>query len=405
MGRSFCGFISVPEKAIIKRFRKGDAMRTECTKYMYDGKWTQDFLERSRTDYHTDDVPEIKAIENALLLPQKDAAGHSWGIGGAVSPDGRIVEETCIGQVFGGTYQVRDEDIQYSSEIFYFIPIIPRHWGHFLIDVLSRFWFIIDGSDKGYRIAFCGKDFPDNKITENYLEALKILGVDEKRLLFVEKPMKVAKILIPEASYGDGKPYSDIYLKIIQSLKENALAMESVKRLNPIEKVYFTRQQFRRAHMTEVGEKEIEVAFRSSGFTVLAPEKLSVEEQVYYFATAGEIASISGTISHNIVFCEEGTKVAVLNRCCLPNIAQFSINQISKATVTYIDVYAKETMKRAEYWPVWVEVNDNLDQFMNDNGHRMSSVPLYKRSLVKLRNYGRYEYLIQRMNLKRLLRR
>ena len=380
-------------------------MRTECTKYMYDCKWTQDFLERSRADYHTDDVPGFKIIENALLLPQKEASGHSWGIGGAVSPDGTVAEASCIGQVFGGAYQVREEDILYNGEILYFIPIIPRHWGHFLIDVLSRFWFIIDGSDRGYRIAFCGKDFPDHKLTGNYLETLKILGVDEKRLLFIEKPTRAAKILIPEASYGDGKPYSDIYVRIIQRLKEKAMGMESVRRLETIEKIYFTRQQFRRAHMTEVGEKEIEELFRSSGFTVLAPEKLTVEEQIFYFSTAGEIASISGTISHNIVFCEEGTKVAVLNRCCLPNIAQFSINQISKATVTYIDVYAKETMRRAEYWPVWVEVNDNLNRFMSDTGHGTSSIPFYKRSLVKLRNYGRYEYLIQRMNLKRLLRR
>ena len=380
-------------------------MRTECTKYMYDCKWTQDFLERSRADYHTDDVPGFKIIENALLLPQKEASGHSWGIGGAVSPDGTVAEASCVGQVFGGAYQVREEDILYNGEILYFIPIIPRHWGHFLIDVLSRFWFIIDGSDMGYRIAFCGKDFPDHKLTGNYLETLKILGVVEKRLLFIEKPTRAAKILIPEASYGDGKPYSDIYVRIIQRLKEKAMGMESVRRLETIEKIYFTRQQFRRAHMTEVGEKEIEELFRSSGFTVLAPEKLTVEEQIFYFSTAGEIASISGTISHNIVFCEEGTKVAVLNRCCLPNIAQFSINQISKATVTYIDVYAKETMRREEYWPVWVEVNDNLNRFMSDTGHGTSSIPLYKRSLVKLRNYGRYEYLIQRMNLKRLLRR
>ena len=182
-------------------------MRTECTKYMYDCKWTQDFLERSRADYHTDDVPGFKIIENALLLPQKEASGHSWGIGGAVSPDGTVAEASCVGQVFGGAYQVREEDILYNGEILYFIPIIPRHWGHFLIDVLSRFWFIIDGSDRGYRIAFCGKDFPDHKLTGNYLETLKILGVDEKRLLFIEKPTRAAKILIPEASYGDGKPY------------------------------------------------------------------------------------------------------------------------------------------------------------------------------------------------------
>ena len=71
----------------------------------------------------------------------------------------------------------------------------------------------LTGVTGGYRIAFCGKDFPDHKLTGNYLETLKILGVDEKRLLFIEKPTRAAKILIPEASYGDGKPYSDIYVR------------------------------------------------------------------------------------------------------------------------------------------------------------------------------------------------
>ena len=380
-------------------------MRTVCTKYMFDCKWTQDFLERSKTDYRTDHAPVMKTVDDALLLPQKDADGHSWGIGGAVDSDGKIVEESCMGQVFGGTYPIRNEDIIYNNEVLYFIPIIPKHWGHFLIDVLSRFWFMIDGSDKGYRIAFCGKDFPDLQITGNYLEALQLLGVDEKRLLFIEKPMKASKIMIPEASYGDGKPYSDIYSKVIQRLKERTMTLEAVKKLEPIDRIYFTRQQFRRARMTEVGEKEIESLFRANGFAVLAPEMLTVKEQIFYFATAKEIASISGTISHNIVFCGEGTKVSVLNRCCLPNVAQFSINQISKAMVTYIDVYAKETMRREKYWPVWVEVNDNLNRFMKDTGYQPGGSSLLKRTAVKLKNYERYEYLTLRMHVKRLLLR
>ena len=52
--------------------------------------------------------------------------------------------------------------------------------------------------------------------------------------------------------------------------------------------------------MTEIGEHEIEELFRVNGFTVFAPEQLTVTEQIFYFSTAKEIAAISGTISHNI---------------------------------------------------------------------------------------------------------
>ena len=157
--------------------------------------------------------------------------------------------------------------------------------------------------------------------------------------------------------------------------------------------------------MTEIGENEIEELFRVNGFTVFAPEQLTVTEQIFYFSTAKEIAAISGTISHNIVFCENGTEVVILNRCCLPNIAQFSVNQISKATITYIDVYAKETMRRPKYWPVWVEINDNLIHYMNDNGFDKRPVQAGNKSVIKIKNYVHYEYLNVRMRLKKLLRK
>ena len=380
-------------------------MRTERTDYMYDCEWTEDFLKRSAVNYHSDVVPGIKEVKDATILPQKDAEGHPWGLGGAVYPDGAFVEESRMGETFGGSYPIKHEDVIDMQEAAYYIPIIPRHWGHFLLDVLCRFWFIANGTDEGCRIAFCGKDFPDHQITGNYLEALNLLGIEESRLLFVDKPMRFSKIMIPEASYGDGKPYTDAYLAVIRRLKEKALTSKIIDDLQPVERIYFTRTRFRRARMTEIGENEIEELFRVNGFTVFAPEQLTVTEQIFYFSTAKEIAAISGTISHNIVFCENGTEVVILNRCCLPNIAQFSVNQISKATITYIDVYAKETMRRPKYWPVWVEINDNLIHYMNDNGFDKRPVQAGNKSVIKIKNYVHYEYLNVRMRLKKLLRK
>lgn len=379
-------------------------MQTECTDYMYECEWTEDFLKRTAVNYHSDVVPEIKEVKDATILPQKDAEGHPWGLGGAVYPDGAFVEESRMGETFGGSYPIKQEDVIDTKEKVYYIPIIPRHWGHFLLDVLCRFWFIANGTDEGCRIAFCGKDFPDHQITGNYLEALNLLGIEESRLLFVDKPMRFSKIMIPEASYGDGKPYTDAYLAVIRWLKEKALTSKAIEDLQPIEKIYFTRTRFRRARMTEIGEKEIEELFHKNGFTVLAPEQLTVTEQIFYFSSAKEIAAISGTISHNIVFCESGTEVAILNRCCLPNMAQFSINQISKARITYIDVYAKETMRRPKYWPVWVEVNQSLLRFLDDKGYTEGRPSPFLMAKTKGNYFLQYQLLNMKMGVKRALR-
>ena len=43
-------------------------MQTECTDYMYECEWTEDFLKRTAVNYHSDYVPEIKeAVDNSKV--------------------------------------------------------------------------------------------------------------------------------------------------------------------------------------------------------------------------------------------------------------------------------------------------------------------------------------------------
>ena len=63
-------------------------------------------------------------------------------------------------------------------------------------------------------------------------------------------------------------------------------------------KIYFTRTQFSKK---DVGEWEIERGFKMNGYTVLAPEKLSLAEQAFYIHHADSIVSLAGTICHNYI--------------------------------------------------------------------------------------------------------
>ena len=66
-------------------------MKTERTDYMYDCEWTEDFLKRSAVNYHSDVVPGIKEVKDVIILPQKDAEGHPWGLGGSSLCRNRIL--------------------------------------------------------------------------------------------------------------------------------------------------------------------------------------------------------------------------------------------------------------------------------------------------------------------------
>lgn len=342
---------------------------------MFENQWTKLTEQIADTDYSNTEEPYFTVVESGTILPSKPSNLKTWGLGGAVDSDGNLVE-ACVGRSFGGYYEADMAHALRIHETVYYVPVVPRHWGHFLVDVLSRLWFVVD-QDEGYRIAFCGEGWPEDRITGNYLQALTYLGVEEERLLFVDQVMRFDRIIIPSATFGasDEKTYQSFrYQKVINRITQSAMASSEVTMLNPIKRIYFTRTGFYRAKVNEIGEKEIERMFQKNGYTIISPEKKSLSEQIFYFQTAEEVVSLSGTIPHNIVFAGENTQLIILNRTCVPNYTQLKLNQMFHIPVTYVDCYSKWTEQHPRTYggkdggPIWVEVTEELMRFMKDRG-------------------------------------
>ncbi len=380
-------------------------MRAENTQYMYDSSWTDDFKHRSELDYYSPELPEMVELEETVILPAKESVMRTWGIGG-VDVDELSFENIRQGIAFGGHYSYSPEEVVSLNETVYYIPVIMKHWGHFLIDVLSRFWFLLDDMDEGHRIAFCSLDFKDTSLEGNYAEVIRFLDVTPERLVLVDRPMRFRKIVVPKAAFGYSMSIHGVFLRTIARIKERALCDPQVKELTPVDKVYFTRTKFRRAKLLEVGEKDIENLFFACGYTVMSPEQLSFVEQVFYISNCKEMAALSGSIMHNVLFTEKNTRVAILNRTCMPNPPQFPINQTAEAEIVYIDCYSKWILSHPRDYggpkagPVWLEANENLYKYLYDSGYGKiltdSKLPTEK----KLRNIMQYCYLSVRVKAK-----
>ena len=49
-----------------------EEMKKIGTDYMYEGKWTDEFLRLNSTDYCTEQSPEITELKDAVILPARE---------------------------------------------------------------------------------------------------------------------------------------------------------------------------------------------------------------------------------------------------------------------------------------------------------------------------------------------
>ncbi len=369
------------------------------TKYMKNNTWTQKYVEMYSHNYESKKLPQMHKTENGYILPLKEQEGYSWGVGGVVDSHGVINQFSCVGiKAFGGSYIFEKEKVSVIEDKVIFIGILPKHWGHFITDTVSRLWFVLDaGEYKNCKIAVCTWGWGnETKISGNYADMFRYLGIDPEKIILVRDVIKAREIIVPDPVMGYETKYHRYYKDILEFACQNALTDDAVKNLEPYKKVYFTRTHFLKSKLKEVGEKEIEKDFERAGYKIFAPESLSLCEQIFYIRHCERMAAISGTITHNAIFSKNGLGLTILNRTCVLNPPQVRINQLFDVECIYVDVYSKaveQTHREYGVGPILIEENNLLIRYFND----IEKVDVHKSVLskvsVKVKNQMVYRFL------------
>lgn len=367
-------------------------------RYMYDNQWKNEFKNACQEKLIDKSAPYIVTVEDGVILPlKKEGDRPIWGKDGVLDKNDEFIKETKVAESFGGKYNYDSKHVEYLHETIVYIGVIPRQWGHFIIDTLCRLWYFIDRTElKDFKIAFCGWGWQNNEITGNYLETLKLLGIESEKLLFITNPVRVDKILIPSMTMGFSEKYNKKFKSVTNKIIEKVFTNETIRNLDVYDKIYFTRRKFAK-NKYDVGEKEIEEYFNENGFKVLSPEKLTAAEQIYYINKCKVLACMQGTLSHNCVFMQDNGKLVMINRTGKINPPQLRLNQLYGINCVYIDAYAKRIEKHPiEYGqlPLWVEVNDNLKRYFLENRMKELKPGVLRGLYIKLRNFMQYYFLL-----------
>lgn len=298
---------------------------------------------------------------NATILPLRDLQeeGILCGRGGVVDERGEYVALSGFPERIDRTYPF--ENPVYRDERVVYCGYLMNHWGHFLVECVNRLWYALENDVSVDKFVFFVDENEERTIKGNYKEFFELLHIWEK-IELVNTPTTYREVIVPEISAACMKFYSPQYLAIFDAVAANA-------RIDPgwtaYDKIYFTRSSFAKGNDYDFGLDSLDSFFRNNGFYLLAPETVTLSHMIYLIRSASEIATISGSVHHNMLFGQNGKKLTIMERLIINDDHQVTINRLKELNVTPVDanfhLYPVDTCG-----PYIVGCNHILEKFIQD---------------------------------------
>ena len=273
-----------------------------------------------------------ETFSNATILPLQKFEQDSllFGRGGVVNNHGDYIDTSAISDRVQGAYEHTIQE--HIDEKVVYCGFFVGQWGHFLIESVSRLWYFLENDSTIDHYVFFLKDGEKKTISGNYREFFQLLGIWHK-LKFINKPTQYREVVIPELSYSRMNYYSDQYKDLFQTI---SLAAQIQKKDLP-SKIYLSRSKIKNIEKKEFGLKILDSYFQNNGYKILHPEQITLTELIAYIDGADEIATLSGSLHHNLLFAQDNKKIIIIERNVLNNEIQVDINRIRHFETTYID--------------------------------------------------------------------
>lgn len=196
---------------------------------------------------------------------------------------------------------------------------LTSHYGHFLLETLSRFWALQPGEVyDNYVFHQFLHNIPDIETFSPIKVTFEAYGIDPKKVLIIDSPIRFENLTVPNSLISINnsgnieqavvyKHISDYCLKNYRK-EENFFSKLFPSRLEKLlkaKKIYLSRSKFNSGKFVK-NESDIENIFKSFGFTILSPELLNFVDQVLLFNNVEVLAGLNGSAMHNTLFMQKG---------------------------------------------------------------------------------------------------
>ena len=289
-------------------------------------------------------------INNGIVTPFKSIDDNNYIYeGGIYNSKGNLIKSSirdydsdCLYK-YNDIHEIDIEDFLFVPSNSVFIGHITNHYGHFLLETMSRFWVFLFN----YLHKFQIKNIVFIKwIDENYKYNLfeiisNMLNLNKYKIIFVNEPTKFENIFIPQKLCNINKKIlieqKFIYDELLKSCYFNPNAKIH-------KKIYITR--FRGSKRVK-NENDIINLFKKYNFYILNPEVKNFRNDIFLYKQATIIAGLDGSNLHNVVFANNKTNLIYIS-----SQRNLVANQVQCNKLKSIKMY---------FIPYYQTVKDNFD--------------------------------------------
>lgn len=310
----------------------------------------------------------VETKDNATILPLRkmDDTDAYWGRGGVVDSDGVYIELSKTPNLIDHSYQI--DNAEFEDKKVVYCGFFRHHWGEFIAYCLPRLWYSLRNDATIEEYVFFTDENKEYRLLGNFKILLERLGILDK-VRIISKPTKFKTVIVPELSYDTAnKFYSNEYLRLFDTINHNSKFVSDEKN----EKIFLTRSGLKKSASMESGVEMLDDFFSKNGYKVLSPEKISLDELIFYLDNAKTIGCISGTLPHNILFSKgqgEGKNVIVIERNAMFNFFQPETDLMTNANITFIDANISLYPVELSYGPFIYYNTKYLEKFADDNDY------------------------------------
>ena len=193
------------------------------------------------------------------------------------------------------------------------------HFGHFLVEALSRLWALDHVPLKPKSVIYIAHGSAQNQKLDKYQAFYQALGINIPILAY-DTPVQVEHLYVPELGFGwggrfDGAPAFHAFVRSRLGQKVEASGGPDL---------YISRSKLWGQMGQVIGEQVLEQNLEKLGYEVFHPQEHSIESQLSRYKSARRIVALDGSALHLVPFiCPAGGKTAIIKRRSSANVEDY----------------------------------------------------------------------------------
>ena len=190
----------------------------------------------------------------------------------------------------------------------------PGHFGHLMTEAVSRLWGwdAAKAADPSLKMLCRLHPAHTGQSVAGRLETtlLPAFGIDPDDIVWVDRPMSVTSLVGCTPMWHNAPPFY-VHPQILETWSRLRAGLIGDDPVSGERRIFVTRRTGKR-RCTNAGR--VERFFAARGFTIVAPELLTLAEQAALFAGARVVAGFGGAGMFNLAYAESVETVIVLDQ-------------------------------------------------------------------------------------------